>query len=277
MRLLRHLTSGTIPVGSFVASSDGKTPRTGLALQTAGDLQLLIYYPNGVVSSLAGSTWIEPAAKGGMYHLRYQGTTLASTIGHARLFSARSSWIPVSEDYQIVPQRRYDSLFANGTGLPTVTAAYRVQSVAGSVRFVAGSVRYVAGSVGYVKGSVACVAGRVGYVAGSVGYVAGSVRYVASSVGYVAGLNAALQLVQDDTTLIVADTGTDGVLLASSGALFVDGVPLEHTLSYIQSALINKAAVNTGTGTVLYKDRAGTSTLVTVVYDTDGNRTTSTV
>ena len=351
MRWLRHLTSGTIPVGPFVASSDGRTPRTGLALQAAANKQLLVFYPNGIVSSLSGSTWIEPAAKGGMYQLRYQGTTLVSTPGDARLFSARSSWLAVWEDYRILPQRAYDARFAEssiwtrvGLALPAAAAdgagGLPISDAGGldldAFSRNASSARLTASSAwGRVKLALPAAAadgagglpisdaggldldlvalnassarltassawGRISLalpstvpdgaggllvsIAGGLNMdgflqVASSAKIAAEAVDALtkAGGDGDLDAMVGDLALVLADTGTDGVLLASSGAIFVDGVALEKALKVMLAVLANEAVASTPAGTVAFKNRAVDATVLTVTHDAIGNRTDSVI
>lgn len=81
-----------------------------------------------------------------------------------------------------------------------------------------------------------------------------------------------------NVSAILADTGTDGVLIAAAGvdAVWdeaVDGSYTARQMARIIMATLGGQASGLGTTTALYKNRDGSKTRITATVDADGNRT----
>lgn len=118
MRWLKQSTAATIPVGPFLDKTDGVTPETGLADQSANGRLI----KNGTGGAITVSSWAHDAD--GLY-LVGLSTTHTNTLGMLRLsFSDEATYCHVWEDFLVLPANVYDSLVSGSDNLNTEVASY---------------------------------------------------------------------------------------------------------------------------------------------------------
>jgi hypothetical protein len=150
MRFLRQSTAATAIVGPFLDKTDGVTPRTALADQSAvGRL-----VKAGTGGAFAAASWAHDALG---HYLVGLSTAHADTLGRLRLsFSDPTTYAPVWEDFTVLSAAVYDSLFAvtsrstyagadtSGTGTLlarlTATRAGYLDALAGLIALDSGAV-----------------------------------------------------------------------------------------------------------------------------------------
>lgn len=116
MRYLRYQNSTDIIVGPILASSDGITPFTTAALTTAPAIML---FKNGSTAVNRGSTGAVVARINGYYTVPIS-TVDSGTYGQMRLDITESTdFLPIWEDFTIVSDNVYDSLYGGSTYLQT--------------------------------------------------------------------------------------------------------------------------------------------------------------
>jgi len=105
MRYLRQSTAAVIPVGGFYDKTDGITPETALADQSANGRLI----KNGTGAAFTADSWAHDSQ--GQYLV---GLTTAhtDTIGQLRLsFADAATFVPVWEDFTVLDEAVYDVLF----------------------------------------------------------------------------------------------------------------------------------------------------------------------
>lgn len=148
MRFLRQSTAATAIVGPFVDKTDGITPKTALADQSANGRLVKA----GTGAAFTAASWAHDALG---HYLVGLSTAHTDTVGRLRLsFSDPTTYAPVWEDFTVLSAAVYDSLFG-ATALSTY-AGGAVASVTGDVGGdVIGSVGGVTGLLGLDSGTVA--------------------------------------------------------------------------------------------------------------------------
>lgn len=116
MHFLENGSSAVIMVGPAIASSDGYTPSTALALTTAPAIRLS---KNGAAYGNRGSTIAVASTYAGYYSVSLSSND-TDTLGRLRISIYKSSThIPFWEDFTVVTPNVYDSLYGGSTFLQT--------------------------------------------------------------------------------------------------------------------------------------------------------------
>jgi len=103
-RILKQSTAVTLPMGPFLDKADGFTAKTALTTQTGR------YTYNATGASFTAASWAHD--NNGMYLVGLSATHTAS-LGHLRVhFHDAATYLPVWEDYIVVPAMVYDSMVA---------------------------------------------------------------------------------------------------------------------------------------------------------------------
>lgn len=115
MHYLRASSSAIIMAGPAIASSDGYSPSTALAFTTQADA--ILFSKNGSTFANRNSTQVVTAVRGGYYTVNLN-TVDVGIVGRLRIaFRESSTHIPFWEDFQVVPNNVYDSLYGGSTYL----------------------------------------------------------------------------------------------------------------------------------------------------------------
>lgn len=246
---LKQSTAVTEKIGPFLDSTDGNTAETGLTIAQA-DVRLSKNGGNFAQKTEATSCTHDEL---GYYGCPLDATD-TGTLGRLKLVVHESGALAVWHDYMVVPANVWDALFAtdklqvdaveiSGDGTAADDLELLVENCKGTdhkvllstdAQDLSGSLDVqsaasVTGAVGSVTGAAGSVTGAVGSVTGNVGgNVAGS---VASLTGHTvqtgdnyarlgapagASVSADVAAVKGETASIVADTGTDGVVVAAA-------------------------------------------------------------
>lgn len=137
-RILRQSTSVDVPIGAFVDQTDGFTPETTLTI-TQPDIRLK---KNGGAWAQKNAAQTLTHEENGNYEVTLDATD-TNTLGLLRLHVNESGALPVTEDFWVVTQNYWDSLFASdlqqvdvtqwlGTA-PLALSSQMVQAVAQSI------------------------------------------------------------------------------------------------------------------------------------------------
>jgi hypothetical protein len=103
-RWLRQSTSVDLPIGPFVDSVDGFTPKTALSI-TQPDIRLKKGQGNWTQKNAAQTLTHE---ENGFYEVTYDVTD-TNTFGHLKVAVFKSGALPVWDDYFVVPANVWDS------------------------------------------------------------------------------------------------------------------------------------------------------------------------
>jgi hypothetical protein len=116
MHYLEKGSSAIIMAGPAIASSDGYTPSTALALTTAPAIRLS---KNGAAYGNRGSTIAVASTYAGYYSVSLSSND-TDTLGRLRISIYKSSThIPFWEDFTVITSNVYDSLYGGSTYLQT--------------------------------------------------------------------------------------------------------------------------------------------------------------
>lgn len=117
---LKQSTSVVVPVGPFVAQTDGVTLKTGLASAIDHASTGIMLSKNGGSMAVRHATVTTSVYDAyGMYKVTLD-TTDTNTLGTLRLsFADATTNLPVWQDFMVLPATVYDALFASsGGGMP---------------------------------------------------------------------------------------------------------------------------------------------------------------
>lgn len=106
-RILRQSTSVDVPIGAFVDQTDGVSPETTLTI-TQPDIRLK---KNGGAWAQKNAAQTLTHEENGNYEVTLDATD-TNTLGLLRLHVNESGALPVTEDFWVVTQNYWDSLFA---------------------------------------------------------------------------------------------------------------------------------------------------------------------
>ena len=116
MRWLKVGVSADVPIGPFLDSTDGVTPKTALTI-TQPDIRL----------KKNAANWAQKAAvqtllheENGFYEVTLDATD-TNTLGLMRLAVVKATAAPVWEDFLVVPANVYDSLVSGTDWLPVTS------------------------------------------------------------------------------------------------------------------------------------------------------------
>jgi hypothetical protein len=114
MHFLEKGSSAVIMGGPIIASSDGYSPSTALALTTGPAIKLS---KNGAAYGNRGSTQAVASTVGGYYTIPLSSND-TDTLGRLRMsIYKNSTQLPAWEDFTVVESNVYDSLFGGSTYL----------------------------------------------------------------------------------------------------------------------------------------------------------------
>lgn len=250
--ILKQSTQIKVRVGPFVDSTDAVTPETGVSLSAADQAELL-KADGAATVDISGATWAAVTGADGWYDLTLT-TSHTDTVGELVVVVQDSSvCLPVFARFQVVEEAIYDAMFAtSATGLLPAnvtqisgdsTAADNLEAAldgTGSVTISAdlsGSVTNVTGGINTAAGTITTLDAldtaqdsqhaTTQAAIPSAGTVADAVLDEALSGHVTAGtLGKAIADIETDATAILADTGTDGVVVASIAANAVNASAL---------------------------------------------------
>lgn len=106
-RILRQSTSVDVPIGAFVDQTDGFSPETTLTI-TQPDIRLK---KNGGAWAQKNAAQTLSHEENGNYEVTLDATD-TNTLGLLRLHVNESGALPVTEDFEVVTQNYWDSLFS---------------------------------------------------------------------------------------------------------------------------------------------------------------------
>lgn len=110
MKHLRQSTAILVPIGPIVSVSDGFTRVASLSLSTA-DVAELMKDNSSAVTDISAATLTATTGADGYYTLSLTASH-TDTVGQLSLLIADDSLIlPYRQDFMIMPQQRYDSLY----------------------------------------------------------------------------------------------------------------------------------------------------------------------
>ncbi len=306
--IIRQSTSTDLPVGPFLAQSDGFTCQTALTI-TQPTIRL----------KKNGGNWAQKAAaqtlsheENGYYEVTLDATD-TNTLGMMRLSIEMTGTLPVWEDYWVVTANIYDTFFSTDlfqvdltqvvggtTPTPTVTGVPFTDShyVCGTMiaSTVAGrqavDTTHVSGTVqtaGDIIGDTNDIQARLpaslvsGRIDASVGAMAANT--VTASAIASAAIDADSIATDAITAAKIATDAIDNDALAATAATEIaaavkaavidtaGSITLQQALSVMLSAL---AGVTSSNGAIL-KTPDGTATRITASVDASNNRTSMTL
>lgn len=187
MNILKQSTAATIKLGAFVDDTDGKTAETAL---TIGQADIRLSKNGGDIAqshNTAGATHDEL----GYYDIPLD-TTDTGTLGRLRVLVSKAGALPVWQDFLIVTANVYDTLCSTDTFDVNVTSL--ADDVITAAKFDE-STAYPLKSADTGSTQVA----RVG-----------------ADSDTLETLSDEIAAVKAETALILADTGTDGVVIAGA-------------------------------------------------------------
>jgi hypothetical protein len=223
---IRQSTAVTKKMGPFVDDTDGVTPETGLAISQA-DIRLSKNGGNfAQTNNAAGGTHDE----NGYYGIPLD-TTDTATLGSLRVAINESGALPVWQDFMVVPANVWDSYFASDalqvhvTEMATnvITATTIAGGAIGNTEMAADAIDASAladTAIQEIRNAITGGAyaldtdanGRVRVVDGT---GAGELDTDSGTVLLRAATETQIDDIESDVTAILADTGTDGVVLAN--------------------------------------------------------------
>lgn len=216
MKYLRQSTATTIIIGPFVNFLDGVTPKTTLTDQSANGRLV----KNGTGGTITVSSWAHDAA--GSYVIGLT-TGHTDTLGRLRVeFNDATTFLPVWEDFSVLSQAVYDTLFgtvalntvvgyATGQDPATLLLATPANKLAtdGTGRVTAGT---VSDKTGYALDltqmlSVSPTAGTLGQaLAAALGSAIGKITYTPPTAN--PGTGSIQVFARDGTTSLANQTVT---------------------------------------------------------------------
>lgn len=108
-KFLKQSTAITVPMGPFLDETDGVTPQTGLSSQTGRITKV------GTGASFTASSWTHDWNG---HYLVGLSTSHTDTLGLLRIaFNSAASYLPVWEEFMIVPANIFDSLVGGSDAL----------------------------------------------------------------------------------------------------------------------------------------------------------------
>jgi hypothetical protein len=108
-QVLRLSTAATVVIGPFVATANGLTPDTSVALGGANASAVLMKHNGVTFATITNHSWTHESR--GCYTL-VLNTGDTNTVGRLSLFiSNPASYLPVWVDYQVMKAQTYDALY----------------------------------------------------------------------------------------------------------------------------------------------------------------------
>lgn len=283
-QVLRQSTQVIVRIGPFMDATDAVTPETGVTLAAADQAEALKAAGAATVD-ISGNTFAAVTGAGGWYDLTLT-TTDTNTIGTLTIVVQDSSvCLPVFMHFQVIEEAAYDTIYA-ASALPasttnitagTITTATNVTTVNG---LAAGVITAAAVATGAIDAD-ALAADAVAEIAdgvwdedatghqtqGTFGQAIGDPvadtntiykAVVTDAAGATVGVDVVA--VKADTAAILADTGTDGVVVAAasktgytlSAAGLADFFDTDSGTTYasaVAGSVVKEIADNAGGGT----------------------------
>jgi hypothetical protein len=198
MFFIRQNATHKVVIGPVVAVANGYVPVTTLALNTADEAEAILH-DNGTVVDISAYTFAAIATADGYYHLTLQ-SGISGSVGHMTVVvNDDSLCLPVKADFTVIEEAVYDSLYAASAPGYVTNQPVDVNTIKTQTVTCAAGVTVLA-SVGTAATSTA----QTGDAFARLGAPAG------------ASVSADVAAVKVDTAAILADTGTDGVVVAAA-------------------------------------------------------------
>lgn len=212
MMFLKQSTAVDVMLGPFVDDTDGKTTEEALTLSQA-DLQLT---KNAGAAAQKNDATSATHIYGGCYKVPLN-TTDTNTLGRLTMMCKETGALPVKADFMVIPANVYDSLIGGSDNLQVDTV-----QVGGTTQ-TAGDIlgTWTPTKAGYLTGDAFV---RLGAPAGI-------------------SVSADIAAVKSDSAAILADTGTDGVVVAAGSKL---GYSLAADQSGVTVGIVNSATLANG-------------------------------
>ena len=305
----KQSTEIKVRVGPFVDVGDAFTPETGVTLSGADEAELLNADGASTVD-ISGATWAAVTGADGWYELTLT-TALTDTVGEVIVVVHDDSvCLPVYQKFQVVEENVYDALFAASAALGTDLASI-LTDTGTTLQAELDGIQADTEDI-QTRLPAALVNSRMDATIDATGFEDAAVDKVLDEAlsGHTSAgtLGKAVADIETDATAILADTGTDGVVLANDaitaakiaadaigaselaadavteikdavlGEQIADSVPADGTLPTIEQALymitqfLHERSVSGTTVTVKKVD--GSTALLTLTLD-DGDSPTS--
>ena len=271
---LKQSTAVTLMIGPFIDDTDGKSAETVVAIT---DSNTWLSKNGGAFAVKHETTHPAHDANPGGYYTCLLDTTDTNTLGVLRLAVHIAGSLPVWQDLSIVPANVWDSLFgADLLDVSTVQWLGTACHAAGTAGVPEVAIHDQATALVDAILDEVCTAGHA--TAGSLGKLVGD------------NLNAPVATVDTVVDAILADTGTDGVVVGtltadaitanslSAGAVdkihdeIVEGTLTARQILRLLLAAIGGETSGGGTVTVIFRDNADTKARITMTVDANGNR-----
>jgi hypothetical protein len=260
--VLRQSTQVIVVIGPFVDVTDGFTPETGITLSGADEAEIL-KANTSTTTDISGATWAAITGCDGYYALTLT-TTLTDTIGPLTVMvNDDSVCLPVFARFQVIEEAAYDTIYA-ASALPasttnitagTVTTATNVTTVNGLAANVITATSIAADAITAAK----IAAGAIDAATFAADVDAEILSYIVDDATRIdaSALNTAAVT---SIPAILADTGTDGVVVAAASktgytlsaaglADFFDTDSLTTYASAVAGSVVKEIADNAGGGT----------------------------
>jgi hypothetical protein len=284
--LKQSTASQEVPLGPFLDETDGITPMTALTIANT-DIKV---WKTGATTLANKNSGGATHISGGIYYAVFDATD-SDTLGPGVVFCHPTGALPVRVEIVVLPANAYDASIAgsdtvqvdvtqwNGTAVTTpATAGSPVVTLADSAitaaKFAADAITAakVAADVTTELQSGLATAAALSAVDAKIDIIDGNVD----------DTETLLALIDADVTAILADTGTDGVVLASGAIDSIHDEVVEGALTHRQVIRLVLAAVagklsGAATTTVAIRDVADAKDRITATVDADGNRTAVTL
>ena len=229
MQYLKADTAIKVVIGPVVAVGDGFTPVTTLSLSTADEAEIL-KHDAAAVTSISSNTFAAITSADGYYNLTITAAQLDTEGMLTVLINDDSLCLPVRHDFMVVNANVYDSLFAAAT-----TDYLQVDTI--QISGTSQTANDVGQDVNDILTDTADMQPKLGSPAG-------------------ASMSADIAAVKTDTGSILADTGTDGVVVAAASktgyalsAAGVDAVWDEATVGHVTAGTYGVAVTDILTDT----------------------------
>lgn len=213
MLFLKQSTAAqSVLIGPFVDATDGSTAETGLTIANT-DIRLSKNGGNIAAKNSGGGTHDEL----GYYTITFDATD-TDTVGRLQLAVHVAGALPVYHEFHVLEEAVYDALMAASALGYVANAPVNVAQFGGAAGTFSGgrpevNTSHVAGTA-QTAGDLAAL---IAVVDGVVDAILVDTADIQPKIGTPAGasVSADVAAVKGDTAAILADTGTDGVVVAA--------------------------------------------------------------
>lgn len=255
--LKQSTASQSVVIGPFVDSTDGATAETGLTIANT-DIRLAKNGANIVAKNSGGGTHDE----GGFYTITLDATD-TDTVGRLQLYVTVAGALTVYHEFQVLEEAVYDALFGAGAAGYQVPIWSSASATVNLSNTTVATLTTNSDKAGYsISGTLTTLdaldtaqdaqhsttqSAISALNDPTAAAIADAVLDEALSGHTTAGsLGKAIADIETDATAILADTGTDGVVVASIAANAVNASALAaDAVTEIQSGLATAAALAT--------------------------------